>query len=96
MTKFGARSGTVASVNRFFQRRRGRPPHPDVLTPAEWRVLEEVRGGYSNAEIAVRLGLSPNTVKTHLSRIMALSGSVWDLDPAYRDRVVRVFQSLAP
>ena len=35
--------------------RRGRPPHPGVLTPAEWRVLEELREGRTNAEIAVRL-----------------------------------------
>ena len=48
------------------QRGRGRPPHPDVLTPAEWRVLEEVRTGATNAEIAVRLGLGITTVKFHL------------------------------
>ncbi|NIR62070.1 MAG: helix-turn-helix transcriptional regulator, partial [Gammaproteobacteria bacterium] len=43
------------------RRGRGRPPHPDVLTPAEWRVLEHVRDGRSNAEIAERLGLSLHT-----------------------------------
>ena len=31
---------------------RGRPRHPDVLTPAEWRVLEQLREGGTNAEIA--------------------------------------------
>lgn len=46
--------------------RGGRPRHPDVLTPAEWRVLDALREGGTNAEIAARLGLSPDTVKTHI------------------------------
>lgn len=49
----------------------GRPPYPDVLTPAEWRVLEHVRDGQPNAEIAVRLGISVNTVRTHVSHMLA-------------------------
>ena len=32
--------------------KRGRPPHDDQLTPAEWRVVEAVRHGLSNPEIA--------------------------------------------
>ena len=52
------------------RRGRGRPPYPDILTPAEWRVLEEVRTGATNAEIAVRLGVSPFTVKYHISNIL--------------------------
>jgi len=51
--------------------RRGRPPHPDVLTPAEWRVLDQLREGQPNAEIAVRLGISVNTVRTHVSNMLA-------------------------
>jgi DNA-binding CsgD family transcriptional regulator len=51
--------------------RRGRPRHPDILTPAEWRVLEQVRAGRANPEIAEELGLSLNTVKYHLSNILA-------------------------
>jgi len=50
---------------------RGRPPYPDVLTPAERRVLEEIRNGCSNPEIAERLGLSRNTVKTHVSSMLS-------------------------
>jgi DNA-binding CsgD family transcriptional regulator len=50
---------------------RGRPPHPDVLTPAEWRVLEHIRQRRTNAEIAVRLGVSVNTVRTHVSSMLA-------------------------
>ena len=56
---------------RPFRRRRGRPPHPDVLTPAEWRVLEHLRAGLTNAEIASRLAVSRETVKTHVSNMLA-------------------------
>ncbi|MXY37249.1 MAG: hypothetical protein F4Y54_10920, partial [Dehalococcoidia bacterium] len=49
--------------------RRGRPPHPDVLTPAEWRVLEELRAGGTYVEIAVRLGIQVGTVKFHARNI---------------------------
>ncbi len=51
--------------------RRGRPRHPDVLTPGEWRVLDALREGGTNAEIAARLGLSADTVKTHISNMLA-------------------------
>ncbi|MCY3506921.1 MAG: helix-turn-helix transcriptional regulator [Chloroflexi bacterium] len=53
----------------MLKRGRGRPPHPDILTPAEWRVLREIRTGATNAEIAVRLGLSLATVKFHIRNI---------------------------
>ena len=53
------------------RRGRGRPPHPDALTPAERRVLEELRKGGTNAEIAVRVGIGPETVKTHVSNMLA-------------------------
>ena len=53
-------------------RGRGRPRHPGVLTPGEERVLEEVRNkGGTNAEIAARLDLSPETVKTHIARMLS-------------------------
>ena len=51
--------------------RGGRPRHPDVLTPAEWRVLDALREGGTNAEIAARLGLSLDTVKSHISNMLA-------------------------
>ncbi|MYH67451.1 MAG: helix-turn-helix transcriptional regulator [Dehalococcoidia bacterium] len=50
--------------------RDGRPRHPDILTPGEWRVLEELRKGGTNAEIAVWLGISPDAVKYHLSNML--------------------------
>ena len=55
-------------------RGRGRPPHPGILTPAEQRVLDELRGGGTNVEIAVRLGLSPETVKTHIASMLGKLG----------------------
>ena len=52
-------------------RRTGRPPgrprHPGTFTPAEERVVEGIREGLSNAEITARLGVSPETVKTHVT-----------------------------
>lgn len=51
--------------------RRGRPPHPDVLTPREWDVLTLVRDGLINQEIADRLGISRDAVKYHVSEILS-------------------------
>ncbi|HET6650265.1 MAG TPA: LuxR C-terminal-related transcriptional regulator [Candidatus Limnocylindria bacterium] len=51
------------------RRPRGRPPHPDVLTPAEWQVLDWMRHGVSRAEIARRRGTSVDAVKYHLANI---------------------------
>jgi len=55
-------------------RGRGRPPHDDVLTPAEWRVVEAVRHGMGNAEIAGRQGVSPDAVKYHLANALSKLG----------------------
>lgn len=49
---------------------RGRPPHPELLTPAEQRVLKELQAGRRNAEIADQLGISINTVRYHVSNIL--------------------------
>ncbi len=53
--------------------KRGRPPHQDVLTPAEWRVLAYVQLGRSNARIASELGVSINTVRYHVANLLAKS-----------------------
>jgi DNA-binding CsgD family transcriptional regulator len=55
-------------------RKRGRPPHPDVLTPAEWRVVEGVRHGLTNPEIAARCALSLDAVKFHVGGALAKLG----------------------
>ncbi len=41
------------------------------LTGQEMRVLEKLAAGQSNKEIARTLGLSPNTVKTHIANLFA-------------------------
>lgn len=54
--------------------RRGRPPFPDQLTPAEWRVVEAVRHGLSNPEIARRQGVSLDAVKYHVANALQKLG----------------------
>ena len=56
------------------RRGRGRPSHPDVLTPAEWRVLDMLRHGMRRAEIARRRGTSVDAVKYHLANIAGKLG----------------------
>ncbi|MFF4749505.1 response regulator [Streptomyces sp. NPDC002514] len=48
---------------------------PDGLTPRESEILTLIARGLNNAEIADRLFLSGNTVKTHINRIFAKTGS---------------------
>jgi DNA-binding CsgD family transcriptional regulator/catechol 2,3-dioxygenase-like lactoylglutathione lyase family enzyme len=54
--------------------RRGRPPHDDVLTPAEWRVVHAVQHGMTNREIAARRGISLDGVKFHVANAVAKLG----------------------
>ena len=44
------------------------------LTPRECEVLEALASGLSNKEIARRLGISPNTVKTHIANLVGKLG----------------------
>ena len=53
---------------------RGRPPHPDILTPAEWRVVAGVRHGLTNPQIARRCGISVDAVKFHIANAHAKLG----------------------
>lgn len=55
-------------------KRRGRPPHHDLLTPAEWRTLNFVRHGLTNQQIADRRGISLDAVKYHVANAIAKLG----------------------
>lgn len=69
---------------RLLARRAGAPP-PDAGNPQaqaalgisdrELAVLHEIAAGCSNKEIAQRLHVSPNTVKTHVARLLAKLGA---------------------
>lgn len=49
---------------------RGRPPYPDILTPAEWRIANAVRHGMRTRTIAQRQGVSIDAVKFHIANIL--------------------------
>src|SRR5439155_16709165 len=72
---------SAGSVNRPFacenaaaMGRRGRPRHPDILTPREWEVLELLRQRLSNEQIADRLGITLDGAKYHVSQILSKLG----------------------
>ncbi len=56
------------------QSRRGRPPHDDVLTPAEWRTVHAVKHGMTSRQIAERRGISIDAVKYHIANALAKLG----------------------
>jgi len=58
------------------------PEPPDGLTHREVEILGLIAAGLTNGEIAERLFLSSHTVKTHINRIFAKTGS--------RDRVAAI------
>jgi len=55
-------------------RKRGRPPHPDVLTKTEWSIVHAVQHGMTTREIAKRRGVSFDAVKFHIDNAMAKLG----------------------
>jgi DNA-binding CsgD family transcriptional regulator len=54
--------------------RRGRPPYPDLLTPREQVVLDLLRRGQTNQQIADRLGISLPGARYHVSEILSKLG----------------------
>jgi DNA-binding NarL/FixJ family response regulator len=64
-------------IGEFVRLRPRQPQQPDLLgmlTPRETQVLRLVAEGLSNLEIAERLVISDETIKTHVSRILAKLG----------------------
>jgi DNA-binding NarL/FixJ family response regulator len=59
-------------------------PVVDALTPREIEVLELVAEGLSNKAIAVRLGISDQTVKFHLTSITGKLGAINRTDAVRR------------
>lgn len=53
----------------------GDEPELFYLTPRESQVLQLVARGYTNREVAESLGMSPNTVRTHLQSLSARTGA---------------------
>lgn len=68
--KNGSPSISIASMSKT----RGRPPSKDLLTQAEWCVVNAVRHGSSNPLIAKRLNVSLDAVKFHVSNAMQKLG----------------------
>jgi DNA-binding CsgD family transcriptional regulator len=56
------------------RRSRGRPAHPDVLTPTEWSVLDMYRHGLPRRTIAAMRGISEYGVRYHLRNIAGKLG----------------------
>jgi DNA-binding NarL/FixJ family response regulator len=66
---FGA--GVATRALSYFSTPRADPAAFPELTPREREVLTLIASGLSNAAIASRLGLAPNTVGNHISNIFA-------------------------
>lgn len=64
---------------------RGRPRHPETLTPRQYEVWLLLREGLTNEEIAARLGISPDGVKFHMGDILRRLGVATRHEAAARD-----------
>jgi len=56
------------------------------ISPRELDVLQEIAAGHSNKEIAAHLNVSPNTIKTHVSRLFEKLGAKGRTDAINRAR----------
>jgi DNA-binding NarL/FixJ family response regulator len=60
------------------------------ISPRELAVLEQIAAGRSNKEIADALGVSPNTIKTHVARLFEKLGAERRTDAVARARELRI------
>ena len=65
----------AAAPTQLAQPEPSRPAPPDGLTQREVEILGLIARGLTNPEIAGRLYLSNHTIKTHINRIFAKTGS---------------------
>ena len=56
------------------------------ISPRELAVLQELAAGRSNKEIAIKLAVSPNTIKTHMARLFEKLGARRRTDAINRAR----------
>ena len=63
-----------------------------VISAREMTVLKELAAGHSNKEIAARLHVSPNTVKTHVARLFEKLGARRRTDAINRAREIGIRQ----
>ncbi|WP_243375636.1 response regulator transcription factor [Sandarakinorhabdus cyanobacteriorum] len=60
------------------------------LTPREVEVLQLLAAGQANKEMARTMGVSPNTVKTHLARLFEKLGASSRTEAIARARVLGI------
>jgi DNA-binding CsgD family transcriptional regulator/Tol biopolymer transport system component len=68
--------------------RRGRPPYPGLLTAREQQVLDLIRQGLTNEQIAQHLGISVSGARYHVAEILSKLGvnsrqeaALWSPEP---------------
>jgi DNA-binding CsgD family transcriptional regulator len=70
----------------------GNPPARAALrlSPRELTILAEVAAGRSNKEIAARLAVSPNTVKTHVAHLFEKLGAKRRTEAIHKARALGI------
>lgn len=88
--------GVFVGARLFAPPRPGRAPgNPEAqaalgISPREMAVLHEIAAGRSNKEIALSLAVSPNTVKTHVARLLEKLGAKRRTDALAKAREIGI------